>query len=350
MKNILVQLSIGATRLVAALFLCGGVQAGAETLDRAGVTAVFSLPGQPQVAAFNPAQGRLGLFSLRGTDLHEDLAAGVEGSVQQVTRSPQGVLAATGAGKNTLSAPLRVVLFSEKLQQPRTVFEPPTERAEVTQLEWREGKLWITFFDSKYTTKTGFLTPTAQGAWSFTEVVSLRLGTAVDVRGDTAVIGRPYGDTQLDDGDLLLVRAGQRQLLPSYRGVRAVRFLGALADSPIMVADGWHQNYGKVAQGRVSLLSRDQTSGRHALQLIDRDETQHSFSKLLDFTLAQRQHVAALGPTRLNVYGPGPAWPKKVAYSRDAEDSLMDLAVVQAGPDRVAFVVVDKGVKVVMYP
>jgi hypothetical protein len=350
MKNILVQLSIGATRLVAALFLCGGVQAGAESLDRAGVTAVFALPGQSQVAAFNPAQGRLGLFTVRQADLHEEVAATVEGSVQQVTRSPQGVLVATGAGKDAQSAPLRVVLLSEQLQQPRTVFEAPTERAEVTQLSWREGRLWITFFDSKYTTKTGSLTPTPQGAWRFTEVVSLRLGTAVDQRGDTVVIGRPYGDTQGDDGDLLLVRAGARQLLPSYRGVRAVRFLGALADSLIVIADGWHQNYGKVAQGRISLLARDEKSGRYALQLIDRDETQHSFSKLLDFNLGQQQHVAALGPTRLNVYGPGPAWPKKVAYSRDTEDSMMDLAVVQTEPNRVALVVVDKGVRVVMYP
>lgn len=318
--------------------------ANAQVPGTERVTAVFAL-GQ-RVAAFDPEAGKLMLFEASGQGLAERASATVRENVWQVAETPDGYLVASGVGRYSLSAPIQVRLFSKDLKSSKLVFEPQSERAEVTFLSFVDSKAWITFFDTKYTTKTGYLTPTPAGAWSFTEVAALRLGSAVDVRGDRVVIGRPYGDVQGQDGDLLLFRNGKRELLPSYRGVRSVRFIGDAAHPSIVIGDGWHQNYGQMAQGRVSILSEDPTSGRYSLQIIDLDQSQYAFSKIFELSLDGKRYLAVLGPKAVVVYGPEGEWQRREVYSRPAEDTIMDVAPLTSSGGKTLMVVSDKGLRV----
>ena len=287
-------------------------------------------------------------------------------NVYGVTAVAEGYLYATGMGRNDLSAPIQIWLLPKSSATPRVVFEAQSERSQVAYLAAVGSKIWLTYFDAKYTTKTGYLTPKPAAMWEFTEVATLRLGDAVDVFGETTesiAIGRPYGDQQGEDGDLLLFENGIRTLLPSYRGVRSVLFLPKLPKTTIVIGDGWHQNYGAVAQGRLSLLTKDNDTGRFALQLIDRDKQQYGFSKLIDLTIGGEQYVAALGNRDLIVYGPigekhgekqgekqGGEWKKRAIFTRESEDAPFDVAIIESSNTQATFVVANRGVKLVSFP
>lgn len=175
----------------------------------------------------------------------------------------------------------------------------------------------------------------------------MRLGDAVDVYGDSVVIGRPYGDVQGQDGDLFLIEKGKETLLPSYRGVRAVALFGEPLAPKIAVGDGWHQNYGQLAQGRLSLLMKDGVTNRYSLTLIDRDSKQYGFSKIVPLVKNGKQHLAALGNKTLVVYGPDPEWSKVDVYTRASEERPFDFVVATTSGSEVEFLVVDGGIRVV---
>jgi hypothetical protein len=327
--------------------------ATAQVPNTGGVSAVFSLPDE--VAAFDPQAGKLTIFTVAGDSLKERVSATINGNVWQVTASATRYVVATGMGRTALDAPIRILSFSRDLKNPQEVFSFSSERAEIPFLKWLDAKgapskVWVAFFDSKYTTKIGFFLPSVKAPWAFNEVAAVRMGTAVDVIGDLVAVGRPYGDIQGQDGDLLLFKDGARDLLPSYRGVRAVRCIGDPSDPSILIGDGWHQNYGQMAQGRVSLLRRDPNTGRYALQIVDKDDAQYGFSKFVDFMIDAKRYVAALGPKQVVVYGPENIWKRSVAYSRDQEDSMMDMALAKTDGNQAWFAVVDKGLRLVSFP
>jgi hypothetical protein len=72
--------------------------------------------------------------------------------------------------------------------------------------------------------------------------------------GDQVAVGRVYGDEPRSDGDLILSPSGTK--LPVFRGVRQLERADVDGDGDLdlLVADGWHSNYGAIADGRVLLL------------------------------------------------------------------------------------------------
>lgn len=325
----------------------------AQTSEYDGVSAVFGLPDE--VATFDPQSGKLSILNIARDAFQERASAVVQGNVWQVTASPTQYVVATGMGRTALDAPIRVLSFTKDLKSSREVFSFSSERAEVPFLKWLNAKgspskVGLAFFESKYVAKIGFLDPSDKTPWHFEEAASLRMGTAVDVLGSHLVVGRPYGDVQGQDGDLTLFKGGSRELLPSYRGVRAVRMVGDPEDPSIFIADGWHQNYGQFAQGRVSLLRKDAKTGKFALQIVDKDDAQYGFSKFVDFMIDGKRYVAALGPKQVVVYGPEDLWKRSVVYSRAQEDSMMDMALVTSDEKRAWFAIVDKGLRLVSFP
>ena len=307
--------------------------------------------GQESVAAFNPTTKQLQFFSLGGGSLKSETRREVEGSVVAVTRHPQGYVVATGAGRGELDAPIRLWLYvvDGGAVRKAKVFERPSERSQVTQLAWDSGKLWVTFFESKYMTKTGYFVPRDGAEWSFTEVFSTRLGTSVDVAGATLVIGRPYGDVQGQDGDVLLFESGKQVVLPSYRGVRNIRILAGERVPRILVADGWHQNYGQFAQARISLLQRDPVSGRYALQLVHRDERQYEYTRLMPFSLHGREFVGACGNKKLEVVPLMTDGNGTTLYNRSRDDISFECALLASDGKQAWFVVMDQGLHVVAF-
>jgi hypothetical protein len=319
------------------------LRAVAQIAGTESVSAVFSI-GQ-RVAAYDSSRRALRFFSPEGDSLREEKSILVEGSVSAATSMPNGYVIATGMGRDNPNAPIQIVAFSEADSKGRVVFERAGERNQMNTILWRDGKLWVNFFASKYITTIGYLTPTQSGPWSFTELTSVRMGDSLEVVGDLAFVGRSYGDIQGQDGDLLLFRGGERTLLPSYRGVRSVRVVGDAGNHRIFIGDGWHMNYGQLAQGRLSVVSKRPEDSRYALQILDYDPSTSDFRRLLSFRSAGRDYIAALGSSVVTVYDQQGVSTKKILYRQSSQTNLMDMTVVQVSADRALVVIADQGLR-----
>ncbi|HWO26652.1 MAG TPA: VCBS repeat-containing protein [Kofleriaceae bacterium] len=174
------------------------------------------------------------------------------------------LLAGWGMSREHRQATARVELY--RLDGGRlaaeTVLAPQTERNDVTAvvpLAEERGAVLIAYFDSKYTVKSVIARRGAAGApWTTADVATLRMATAYargDLDGDgrpELAVGRIYGDDKVADGDAFVLRdGGARVPIPTTRGVREL----AIADSDgdgrpeLFLADGWHQEYGRLARG-----------------------------------------------------------------------------------------------------
>ena len=131
----------------------------------------------------------------------------------------------------------------------RLVYERQTPRAQVPTLEIIDGKVWLTVYRDTFTVDAGWV---VDGALQV--VSSGRLAEAQLPLGEEILVGRVYGDEPGSDGDLRLMPSGRD--LPVFRGVRSAELADVNQDGELdlLVGDGWHSNYGQVADGRVLLL------------------------------------------------------------------------------------------------
>ena len=320
------------------------VEAQALVAGTESVTAVFSAGGQ--VFGYDSARQSLRIFSPRGSTLEEKNSLSIDGAVTAVTSIPNGYAVATGMGRENPSAAARIVAFTGDNFQSRVVFERSGERNQINSVIWRDGRLWINFFASKYITTIGYLIPTKDGPWTFHESTSIRMGDSMDVVGELAFIGRSYGDMQGQDGDLILLRGEERTLLPSYRGVRSVRVIGDASNHKIFIGDGWHMNYGQLAQARLSVLSKRKEDSRYSLEIIDYDKESTDFRRLQPLQSVGRDYIVALGSSSVVMYDQRNGSSKRVLYSRNPQGTLMDAVVAQVTADKAIVVVADQGMRV----
>lgn len=158
--------------------------------------------------------------------------------------------------------------------RPVEIYRKATERPDVTSLRVKDidgdGKPEILFayFASKYISELRIAK--RDGAeWKITELPTVRMGAHVDA-GDVlgngrpmVVVGRAYGDPAKEGettaiGGAFIIDGDKRIGLPVTRGVSAVT-VGNLDGKPgdeIVVGDGWHSDYGKIARCRIAVLSR----------------------------------------------------------------------------------------------
>ncbi|MEY4669583.1 MAG: hypothetical protein RL518_2282 [Pseudomonadota bacterium] len=332
---------------VTTLLTCPMVACADSADPLKSIVSVHSVEGG--VAGYDPVAKVLRFFELQNGALSETRRLAAEQAVWRVIDFDGGYLVASGYGRGSLDAPIRLRWFSKDGTTSKVVFEKPGERSQVTLLKRAGNRLWFTFFDSKYITKTGYFIPSSSTPWTFTEKFSMRLGDAVDVEGDTVAIGRPYGDAPEQDGDLTVYLAGIRHEVPTHRGVRAVLLLGDPANPDLLLADGWHQNYGQSAQARLALAKRNSAQGTFTSTVVDLDATQYGFSKLLDLSIDGKTYVAALGNKALHVYSSAANWKRTVVHTRQSENSLFDVALLKVEPGKASFAVVDQGLRLVSF-
>ncbi|MFN4894750.1 MAG: hypothetical protein ACK5GN_10425 [Pseudomonadota bacterium] len=330
--------------------------ASAQIAGTQGITAVFST-GQNELAAYDASLKQLRFFSVLGGAAQETSKIAVPGQVMGVLAVGDSYVIATGMGRGDLTPPIRVHTVTKSILKNSTaqlqlVYERVTERPQITQLRQCGNSVVIGFFESKYNTIIGDLAPSAAGAgglWSFTQRAALRMGDSFDCVDGKLLVGRSYGDSQGQDGDLLLIDGNTRTLLPSYRGVRGVESIGDSRESMLIIGDGWHPNYGEMAQGRISLLRRINKDSRFALEIIDLDSKNFNFTKFRQLTLASGKGVAALGSSQVVVYRNILGKPEKeVVYTQIGTTHMLDFAVAATGPSGSILAVADEGLRLVV--
>jgi thiol-disulfide isomerase/thioredoxin len=156
-----------------------------------------------------------------------------------------------------------------RVERPWTL---PTERSQETFLQPTDldgdgvTDLQLGAFDSRYHVRTVQVrwmgTAGTPGSWRVEEVPRVRMGMSrlyLPAGPDgTAlqIVGRVYGDSLGTLGDLFVERPGGNQPLPAWQGVNALTAADLDGDgrSEVVVADGWHMDYGRLARARVAAL------------------------------------------------------------------------------------------------
>jgi len=303
------------------------------------------------VAAYDAVAKKVRFFAVSGDSAKESRAVSVPGQIMGMVAIPDGYLVATGMGRGDLTPPIRVSKIPARGDTLTSVYERVTERPQVTNLRYCNGTVWLGFFDSKYNTIIGQLSPPAAGAshtWTFTQRVEVRMGDSFDCLDDRLVVGRSYGDAQGQDGDLLLYQSGERTLLPSYRGVRGVRSIGDASHPMVIIGDGWHPSYGEMAQGRVSLLKQHKGEQRFALEILDVDQKNFNFTKFFQTSIGAERVIVALGSSQVIVYsGIDGQIKKQAVYTQVGKSHVLDVALATAEGGVLTLAVADEGLRLV---
>ena len=166
---------------------------------------------------------------------------------------------------------------------PVEIYRKASERPDVTSLQVKDldgdGKPEILFayMASKY--MTDLRVAKREGdTWKISELPAIRMGMSVDA-GDVLgngksmiVVGRPYGDPATPGsttaiGDAFVLDGDRRIALPVTRGVSSVAVGDVDGDKrpEIIVGDGWHANYGKLARCRIGVISRKGNDWKYTL-------------------------------------------------------------------------------------
>jgi hypothetical protein len=305
--------------------------------DSDSITAIFE-GVEGEIIGFNEQHNELVFYKLLGNSLKQHATVSVQGAVSQVVVDKDGYLVASGAGKKDRQAPIRIYRIPKAREGATLIYKKQTPRTQVVGLKTCGDKIWLDFFNSKYFTSIGYLKPIDNGQFDFFETLSIRMGSSFDCFGERIIIGRSYGDIQGADGDLILVENGKQTLLPSYRGVRGLR---VLSDDSIIIGDGWHSNYGKIAQGRVSLLSRHKTDERFHLEILANSTSNYNFTKFIPIPAQSSSYVLALGSKDVGLVSLTEKAAFKSVYKQKNSNTLMDAAVVKVSGGVVTLAILD---------
>jgi len=235
------------------------------------------------------------------------------------------VVAALGWGTYVDSAcvHLRIIHPADgwQVEEPLRV---ATERSQVTDLQLvdldSDGLLDIqlSFFASKYFVAT-YQIFSRNGSWEVHSLPEVRMAMSRLVWRETPgadpvqIIGRVYGDEIGDLGDLFIETGSGREMLPSWQGVNDLATGDVTGDgrAELLVSDGWHMNYGRLARARLALVQPG--PGGWEYDLIEDVTGQNRLGPLAvaDLTGDRSPEIIAAGNLWFRLWsrpGPGREW------------------------------------------
>ena len=197
------------------------------------------------------------LFFVRGSELHWsggqlELGGGFQRAVRGDTDGDgkEEALIATGMVREQPTAPARIWRIKE--DGAELIYERASKRGQVPELRVVDGRIWTAGFVDSLTVEAGWVE-----AGELQPQVSGRLATrSLPLSDGAVVLARVYGANADEPGDLAIHRGDQVEVLPSFRGARALA-LGDLdgdGQDELLSGDGWHKNYGQTAIARLQVL------------------------------------------------------------------------------------------------
>lgn len=251
-------------------------------------------------------------ISLYDESLEKQGSARAEGFLWQATSYNNSIIVGYGYSSEKPDSPIKVMRYDMKLENKDLVFKKNTPRNQISTLKSTKKGVLITYFTSKYHTKTILL--------NTMEVLDeRRLGMYTDL-GNKLLIGRPYGDDIDEEGDVIL----GNETLPSFRGVNAVEFVNISGNSgrDILIADGWHKNYGELAEPRLSLINHTNRN----YKTIDVQQPQHSIRRINQIG----DHIFTVGNLQATLYTL-PDWNKTIIDNITNKNIEFDAVNLQNG-------------------
>ncbi|MDD2426172.1 MAG: TlpA disulfide reductase family protein, partial [Bacteroidales bacterium] len=141
--------------------------------------------------------------------------------------------------------------------------KPDSVKPDSTQLESESEESGSGIWNSEV-----FLTERMSTAFDIGKLRGVKLGS--DKSGNEIFskdknllfVGRVYGDSLGDEGDAYILDDNLKTNLKVRRGVKSAIKIGDGDNDgkkEIYMGDGWHQNYGKIARGRLAVIGEDLT-------------------------------------------------------------------------------------------
>lgn len=262
-----------------------GVMEPAPWLGEASRVVAFGAADDAVIVA--AGTGWLRWFSKDGEQLGEHLSEGGAHVLELFDIDEDGkveVIVGRGRarGANEASASLMVLHLDAKLAVEEIPL-PATSRAQVVAAvasPTAAGELWVASFVSKYEVEVNRFSRSTSGEWALAETRGRHrvVGDMTLLPDGTPVIARMYGDTADEDGGVYALPSAEVALaLPSTRGARAVLAMPA-PQMAVVMADGWHKDYGKRAQGLITIVA--QAGTRWARKSSVEVEKNYGFSRL----------------------------------------------------------------------
>ncbi|MDP3451958.1 MAG: redoxin family protein [Bacteroidales bacterium] len=128
-----------------------------------------------------------------------------------------------------------------------------------------KNEIIASYYESKYMVETVMIS-FSSGNWSSKIFLTERMSTAFDIgkinERNLFLVGRVYGDSIGDEGDAYILDGKVKTDLSVRRGVKSAIKAGDGNNdgkNEIYVGDGWHQNYGKIARGRLAVIGEGLT-------------------------------------------------------------------------------------------
>lgn len=221
------------------------------------------------------------------------------------------VVAAFGMGRGHTEANLELILIDggDRSTVAARIWAQRGPRTQATSIQpWPKpdgtSDIYIASFEDRFNVRGGILSLQG-GEPEWLPGHRLRMGMARsvgDFDGDgqlEVAVGRLYGDTPEEDGDLrVLERDGSSRSIPTLRGIRSLSAGDVDGDGTheILFGDGWHQNYGKLARFRPNIARWNGRTWK--VDLLEERDDQYSIESI---GLCRGELVAA-GTTQLRRY------------------------------------------------
>lgn len=195
-------------------------------------------------------------------------------------------------------------IYSKSSPRPQPVF------LEVNDLNGDgNNEIIASYFESKYMVETVVLSENS-GDWTVETAYVDRMAMARDVgllgeNEPVQVVGRVYGDSIGETGDAYILKGNDRHDLGVYRGVRAAIRIGDGNNdgtNEIYVGDGWHQNYGKMARARLSVIITDGGDTHYSLIEDIKGQTDVGQIEIADITGDGENELIVSGNLSARIY------------------------------------------------
>ena len=204
---------------------------------------------------------------LKDGQLHTELdSTPITGGVQAWVRDESSIWIATGFSKKYREAPMHVYRYSKAGLE--THWTENAQRNQITDLSLVDGRLFMAKFSAGTSIHGGWLDETFQPIVEANMAMQQR---PLPESSDKFVVGRLYGDEPRSDGDLTIWNQKAKTKLNNFRGVRALELVDINQDgfTDLLVADGWHYQYAKMGQARLSLYMGPDFTDRRILTVLD---------------------------------------------------------------------------------
>jgi len=204
---------------------------------------------------------------------------------------------ATGRGRDHRDASARV--WSLSGEGADLIWEGNDGRNRVTDLRVGSQEIHISLFGADKQVEGGWI---REGQFVSTTAAGMAMQQIPLIDG-TVVLGRLYGDTPRSDGDLRIRGSDQAdRILPTHRGVRTLSSADINGDGhlDLLVADGWHYQYGTQAQARLTLFLGPTFSDRRLMGDIPGEYTINA----IELIPGTPSRVLATGTKHIHLFTP----------------------------------------------